>query len=126
MKKFECLIPNIRLISVNERFLGSPKYINCKEYLAGLFQIYNPKNIKFSDPVHVIIFLKTRKDIDNNLKVIFDALQVAGILADDNLITGLSVSLRRDGMRPGDKDTFKIIIKEVEKHEDKEEKIQSR
>jgi len=112
MKKYECVISNIRLISVNKKYKNHPSYSQCKEYLMGLFQLFNVHNIKFTSPVHVLLFLSTNQDIDNNLKVIFDALEMAGILENDNLIRGLSVNFSDHVPHAVGKDSFKIIIKD--------------
>lgn len=112
-KLFQCFIPSVALASVNDKYIGSPKYRNCREHLSGLFQLMNKKNVYFDGPVIITMSMKTRKDIDNNFKVIFDSLQDAGILKDDKLITRLYVHISRDGIKKGDKDNLFISITEV-------------
>ena len=113
MKVFRCTIPEIKLVSVNKKFLTHPAYINNKEYIAGLMDIDNVKNLSFTTPTGLTIYIKTLKDIDNTIKMIQDALQFAGILEDDNLIFSLNVKLSRTGLSKGDKESVFVELVEL-------------
>lgn len=80
---------NVKLTSVNKKFGNHPVYTTHKHHLATLFSIaYSNKGYKkpYTNPVSIMIFINTKKDIDNCNKLIYDALQEADIIADDKQI----------------------------------------
>jgi len=114
---FTATIQHIKLVSVNAKFLTHPKYINCKEYLRGLFEI-EKGNLKmigaFAGPVSVELYISTSKDIDNNLKLIFDALTDASIWVDDRQIKYLEVHIVDN--KKGDRENLFIEVRELKQN----------
>lgn len=114
MKIFKAEILDVKLVSINRKFLTHPIYINCKEYIAGLFQVKNIfDDVYFKNFVKVDLWLHSNKDIDNCLKLIFDALTEAGIIEDDKLVISTDICISREGLKRGSKDSFYIEVKEI-------------
>ena len=111
---------NITLASVNKKYKGSQMYRAHKDYLIGLFmksyvqqvQKKAPKNsVKpYMGDVKVRIISLSEKDIDNDLKLIFDCLQDAGIIENDNQIRMLQKSIANRNTKIKGKDTFFIEV----------------
>lgn len=81
---------NRRIIPCKGRFCNNPKYQDSKRYIADFLKL----SYKFDKPIDIknkmIIlefYIDNRKDSDNCIKIVFDALQEAGVIKNDKDIT---------------------------------------
>ena len=109
---FKFQMKNLNLMSTNRRHKSNPLYINVKEYLRDLFLIHK-NNGTYEKECSMELILSTRKDIDNCLKVIQDALQLAKIIKDDSQIIHEEIYLFRPKLK-GEKDKFILELKSVD------------
>jgi len=96
------------------RMVANPAYKKFKESMAAEFMNHAER---FDGPVHVSVrmILNARMDSDSILKPLFDALELAGIVSNDNKIRSYAVN--RENKKRGEPDRVVVI---VEKKDDKQ------
>ena len=108
---FQGVYKDVRLISVNKKYKGSQMFSAHKDYLTGLFmRDHGRGKPAYKGPVSLFISIQTKKDIDNNLKMILDCLQDAGIIADDKQIVILDKQIVNRETKINGKDSFSINL----------------
>lgn len=112
---FDATYKNIKLPSVNTKRVGAPIFNSHKAHLAGLMMdsALQWPNLPYKGPIEAIIAIITKKDIDNGLKAIFDALQDAEIIEDDSQIISLKKCIISRGGYPHGRDHVRIKLKKL-------------
>lgn len=99
--KYYCKIEEIDLCSINARYcknhILSKKYRECLENLTIIFSSFKYQDFEtIKGDIHINIEINQYADIDNYLKVIFDALQKAEIIENDRDIIELKITKYRE------------------------------
>jgi Holliday junction resolvase RusA-like endonuclease len=86
-KLFSIYLDDIKLISLNQRHLSKPIYINFREHLTALFEMSGgiPK-VPYEGKVYIEIASYMYKDIDNIIKPVHDAAEKAKIFVNDSQV----------------------------------------
>jgi len=121
---FKGLYEDLTLVSVNKKYKGSQMFRAHSHYLVGLFMrdAMDPEGIDtpFSKEVKVTIYTISKKDIDNDLKMIQDCLQKAEVLSDDSIIRRLRKDIVSRDTEIKGKDSFYIEIEALSKQDYKD------
>jgi len=87
-----------------------PEHLNANEHLRELCKRSIRDGFKtIETPVCVILYLYTSKDIDNNDKLIHDALETAGVILNDSQIVEKKTVIIRPSKR-GEKEKLHIEV----------------
>lgn len=113
----EFLLYSGKIASVNRRYMKqhilSPEYRESLQSMSMLFASqWHEDPINENCSVLIILTISKQRDIDNCLKPIFDALQHAGVIEDDKLISELML-MRSDKIRR-EQDAVSIAFFEAE------------
>ncbi len=115
VKDFNIISENERLVPGRGRLILNSKYRKCKNDLILLMRSQLPDNYKSIDSnLPITVAVHTYKDIDNVQKIIFDSMQLAGVIDNDRLIEDIRIV--KFPVKRGKPDRIEIFIEEKINH----------
>lgn len=114
------VLENVKIVSENKRLaynrktgraFTSTEYKQSKACIEAAFIEQTKYRPMYGENVVITITVHTYKDIDNCIKPILDAMQVAGVIKDDRYVVRLLV--HKIPIKRGQPDTIIIDVEEI-------------